>query len=154
MSQLAMLCSLNSHYIDAIRGLCALYIACGYPSNLVINWTRSNIKERWQKRLNNNQREHDDILVLKSEFNTAWNYFSAKELGDTVLGYWRSWLAAAESNTYNIRYPAFSGETGDLEDVSASRCVIVDTPTGPHPIPDIRTIGFANRRMIVSHKRM
>jgi hypothetical protein len=153
MSRLATLCSLNSHYIDAIRGLCALYIARGYPSNLVINWTRSNIKERWQKRLDNNRREHDDILVLKSEFNTAWNYFSAKELGDTVLGYWRGWLAAAESNTYNIRYPAFSGETGDLEDVSASRCVIVDTPTGPRPIPDIRTIGFANRRMIVSRKR-
>jgi hypothetical protein len=91
--------------------------------------------------------------VLKSEFNTAWNYFSAKELGDTVLGFWRGWLAAAESNTYNIRYPVFSGETGDLEAVSDSRCVVVETPTGPRPIPDVRTIGFANRRMIVSRKR-
>jgi hypothetical protein len=153
MSRLATLCSLNSHYIDAIRGLCALYIAHGYPSNLVINWTRSNIKECWQKHLDNNWQEHNDILVLKSEFNTAWNYFSAKELGDTVLGYWRSWLAAAESNTYNIRYLAFSGETGDLEDVSTSQCVIVDTPTGPRPIPDIQTIGFANHRMIVSCKQ-
>ena len=153
MSRLATLCSLHSHYIDAIRSLCALYIARGYPSNLVINWTRSNIKERWQKRLGNNQREHDDILVLKSEFNTAWNYFSAKELGDTVLGYWRGWLAAAESNTFNIRYPAFSGDTGDLEDVEPARCVVVSTPTGPLPIPDVRTIGFANRRMIVSRKR-
>jgi hypothetical protein len=153
MSRLATLCSLHSHYIDAIKGLCSLYIARGYPSNLVINWTKSNIVERWQKRLDDNRRVHDDVLVLKSEFNTAWNYFSAKELGDTVLGYWRGWLAAAESNTFSIRYPAFSGDTGDLEDVSAARCVVVDTPTGPLPIPDVRTIGFTNRRMIVSRKR-
>jgi hypothetical protein len=86
----------------------------------VINWTRSNIKECWQKCLDDNQQEHNDILVLKSGFNTAWNYFSAQELGDTVLGYWCSWLAAAESNTYNIRYLAFSGEIGNLEAVSNS----------------------------------
>jgi hypothetical protein len=63
MSQLAMICSLHSHYIEAIKGLCALYIACGYPWNLVIHWTQSNIKVRWQKHLDNNQREHEDILV-------------------------------------------------------------------------------------------
>jgi hypothetical protein len=96
---------------------------------------------------------HDDILVLKSEFNTAWNYFSAKELGDTVLGYWRGWLAAAESNTFSIRYPAFSGDNGDLEVENPALCVVVNTPSGPRSIPDVRTIGFANRRMIVSRKR-
>jgi len=87
MSRLATLCSLHSHYIDAIRGLSALYIVRGYPSNLVTNWTRSNIGQRWQNRLSDNRREHGNVLALKSEFNTAWNYFSAKELGDTVLGY-------------------------------------------------------------------
>jgi hypothetical protein len=153
MSRLATLCSLHSHYVDAIKGLCALYIARGYPSNLVVHWTRSNITTRWQNRLSDNKREHEDVLVLKSEFNTAWNYFSATELGDTVLGYWRGWLAAAESNTFGVRYPAFSGDRGDLEDVEAARCVVVNTPTGPTSIPDVRTIGFANRRMIVSRKR-
>jgi hypothetical protein len=32
--------------------------------------------------------------------------------------------------------------------------VVVNTPTGPHPIPDVWTIGFANHRMIVSCKCM
>jgi hypothetical protein len=118
----------------------------------VINWTRSNIVKCWQKCLADNRRVHDDVLVLKSEFNTAWNYFSAKELGDTVLGYWHSWLAAAESNTFSIQYPAFSRDTGDLEDISAAHCMVIDTPTGPLPIPNVSTIGFANRRMIVSRK--
>jgi hypothetical protein len=139
--------------LDAIRGLCSLCIARGYPSNLVINWTKSNIVGCWQNRLADNRRVHDDVLVLKSEFNTAWNYFSTKELGDTVLGYWRGWLATAESNTFNIQYPAFSGDTWDLEDVSTARCMVVNTPTGPLPIPDVRTIGFTNRRLIVSCKR-
>jgi hypothetical protein len=93
------------------------------------------------------------VLVLKSEFNTAWNYFSAKELGDTVLGYWRGWLAAAESNAFSIRYPAFSGDLGDLEGIEAARCVVVNTSSGPSPVPDVRTIGLANRKLIVSRKR-
>jgi hypothetical protein len=93
------------------------------------------------------------VLVLKSKFNTAWNYFSAKELGDTVLGYWRGWLAAAESNNFNIRYLVFSGDSGDLDGVEAVRCVIVNTVLGPSPVPDVRTIGLANRKLIVSRKR-
>jgi hypothetical protein len=153
MSRLATLCSLHSHYIDAIKGLCALYIVRGYPSNLVVHWTRSNIVQRWQNRLTDNRREHEDVLVLKSEFNTAWNYFSAKELGDTVLGYWRGWLAAAESNAYSVKYPAFSGDLQDLEGTERARCVLVNTPSGPAPIPDVRTIGLASRKLIVSRKR-
>jgi hypothetical protein len=95
---------------------------------------------------------YNDVLVLKSEFNTALNYFSAKELGDTILGYWHSWLATTELNTFSIQYPAFSRDTDDLEDVSTVHCMVVDTPTGPLPIPDVRTIGFTNRRMIVLRK--
>ena len=153
MSRLATLCSLHSHYIDAIKSLSALYIVRGYPANLVIHWTKSNIGQRWQNRLRDNRREHSDVLVLKSEFNTAWNYFSASELGDIVLGYWRGWLAAAESNNFSIRYPAFSGDLGDLESIEMARCVVVNTSTGPSPVPDVRTIGLTNRKLIVSRKR-
>lgn len=154
MSRLATLCSLHSHYMDAIRGLCALYIARGYPSNLVVNWTRSNIATRWQNRLSDTQRPHEDLLVLKSSFNTAWNYFNAKELGDTVLGYWRGWLAAAESNNYSIRYPAFSDDMGDLSGTDQARCVSVLNFQGQlSHVPDVRTIAMANRKIIVSRKR-
>ena len=147
-----MLCSPHSHYIDAIKGLSALYITHGYLSNGVVNWTQSNISQHWQNRLRNNRHEHGDVLVLKSEFNTALNYFSAKELGDTILGYWHGWLATVESGAYNIRYPAFSRDLGDLEDVEVAQCVIVNTPSGPSPILDIQILGLANRKLIVSRK--
>jgi hypothetical protein len=104
--------------------------------------------------LADNRHMHDNVLVLKSEFNTAWNYFSAKELGDTVLGYWCGWLAAVESNSYSLRYPPFSGDNRDLQVEDPARCVVVSMPAGPHPIPDVQTIGFSNSRMIVSCKRM
>jgi hypothetical protein len=91
---------------------------------------------------------------LKSEFNTAWNYFSAKELGDTVLGYWCSWLATVESGAFNIRYLAFSGDLRDLEDIEPAQCVSVSTSLCLSPIPDVQTIGLANRKLIVSCKQM
>jgi hypothetical protein len=109
------------------------------------------MKERWQKHLTDNRCEHNGILVLKSEFNMAWNYFSAKELGDTVLGYWRSWLATAESGTYSTRYPMFTRDCGDLAGTDAALSIVVGTPTGPLPIPDVRKIDLA-QKVIVSRK--
>lgn len=91
--------------------------------------------------------------MLKSEFNTAWNYFSALELGDTVLGYWHGWLAATELNNFSVWYPAFSGDLGDLESIVVVHCIIVNASMGPSPIPDVQTISLADRKLKVSHKR-
>lgn len=154
MSWLAMLCSIHLHYTDMIKGLSALYIAHGYPSNLIVNWTQNNIAAHWQNHLSDNRCEHKDLLVLKSEFNTAWNYFSTRELGDTVLGYRHSWLAAVESNRYSAWCLMFTSDSGNLEDTDLMHCVTVGTPMGPCPILDIQTIGFANCRMIVLQNRM
>jgi len=155
MSRLATLCSKHSHYIDAIRGLCALYIARGYPKNLVINWTRMNISSRWENRLSKQQRvqTHESLMVLKSSFNTAWNYFNAKELGNTVVDYWRGWLAAAESDTFGARYPIFSDDVGEVTDTPEALCVSVRTMAGPALLPDIRAIGLDKSRWLVSRKR-
>jgi len=74
MSRLATLCSLYTHYKDAIDGLCGLYIKRGYPSDLIMKWMRDNYATRWEKCISVNgnvSREHSDVLVLKSEFNTA-----------------------------------------------------------------------------------
>jgi hypothetical protein len=153
MSRLATLSSLHSHYCTAVKSLAALYIARGYPSDLVYKWLKDNIKERWSKRLNEEKRVPDEVLVLKTEFNTAWNFFSAKELGDTVLGYWRDWLVAAENNRYSIKFPKFSGSLGGLVEVPDDLCVVLDTDSGLSQVPDIRKIGILNRRMITSRKR-
>jgi hypothetical protein len=63
----------------------------GYPSDLVYKWAQENISVRWSQRFSN-RRENTDVLVLKSVYKTAWNYFNAKELGDTIFNYWREWL--------------------------------------------------------------
>ena len=155
MSRLSTLCSLYSHYIDAIKSLVALYVKRGYPQDLVNKWVSDNFKERWNKRLavRDDPGAPEDVLVLKSTFNSAWNYFSAKELGDTVLGYWRQWLTAAEADAYNIRYPKFSSDTGDMEVMIGSLCTSLPTADGQKLLPDVRKINILNRRMIVSRKR-
>jgi hypothetical protein len=153
MSRLATLSSLYSHYLDAVKGLATLYISRGYPQDLVYKWLKDNITERWEKRLNEVRPEPRELLVLKSYYNTTWNYFNAKELGDTVLGYWRTWLEKAERNEFSIRYPKFSGDLGDIAECRPRFTTEVRTSEGPKEIPDIRKIGILNRRMIVSRKR-
>jgi hypothetical protein len=54
MSWLATISSLHSTYCEAVKGLASLYIAHGYPADLVYNWLSNNIKEWWEKHLNDN----------------------------------------------------------------------------------------------------
>ena len=79
MSRLATLSSLVSDYKDSMQSLAALYITRGYPRDLVFHWLKDNITEQWTKRLNSAQVDKPEVLVLKSKFNTAWNYFNATE---------------------------------------------------------------------------
>ena len=154
MSRLATISSLRSTYCDAIKSLAALYIARGYPSDLVYHWLSINIKERWEKRLNDNRQQRDSVLVLKSEFNTAWNYFNASELGNTILGFWRDWLQHAEEGNYNINFPHYTTDRVDLEDTRPGLLSSVIGLDGlPAAIPDIRKLEFLRRRFIVSRKR-
>jgi hypothetical protein len=153
MSRLATLSSLHSHYLDAVKGLATLYVSRGYPQDLVYRWLKDNITERWEKRLNEVRSEPSELLVLKSYYNTAWNYFNAKELGSTVLDTWRLWLEKAERNEFSIRAPLFSGSLGDITECRPRFQTEVRTSDGLKLIPDIRKIGILNRRMIVSRKR-
>nr|GAT48941.1 predicted protein [Mycena chlorophos] len=159
MSRLATLSSKRSHYTNAIKDLVALYIKRGYPQVLVERWTRDNILERWSKRLNvhkANQDEPGEVLVLKSTFNSAWNYFSSKELGDTILGFWREWTTRAENgNQFSLHFPPFSRTLGSLRnrwDADAFGTMF-HVHNGTEVMPDIRKIGILNRRLIVSRKR-
>lgn len=155
MSRLATLSSTHSHYSDAIRGLAALYAKRGYPQELITKWTREHFTTRWEKRFNVTPKaaDMDEVLVLKSEFNTAWNYFSAKELGDTIMNFWKTWLDRAEKGAFSIAYPKFSNSVGGLTDVSLSRKTLIETSNGVAPMPDVGLTDMFNRRMIVSRKR-
>jgi hypothetical protein len=105
MSRLAVLSSKYTTYVEALRSLVNLYLHRGYPAQEVQKWLRTNAQERWTKRHNDRSRDDANVLVLKSEYNLAWNYFSARELGETVIGYWRDWLKCADSREFRPGYP-------------------------------------------------
>ena len=41
--------------------------------------------------------------MLKTEFNPVWNYFNAKELGDTIFNYWSEYMERAMTGNYTTR---------------------------------------------------
>ena len=151
MSRLATLSSLRTHYLDAVKGLVTLYILRGYPSACIETWTRNNLHQRWDNRLSVHEKpQHGGVLVLKSEFNTAWNYFNAKELGETIIGYWTEWLERAARGDYNAEFPSCSGEeygTGE----NWSPAPIREDPR--RRVPDVRNTKIFSARWLVSRKR-
>ena len=75
-----------------IHDIISLYIHHGYPTKLVHKWYYSNLQVRWAKKLENRPVPTADTLVLKTEYNLAWDYFNAHELGQTIFNYWGEWL--------------------------------------------------------------
>ncbi|KAJ6524379.1 hypothetical protein B0H19DRAFT_847122, partial [Mycena capillaripes] len=119
-------------------------------------WAKDNATSRWEKRLNvrENVENPEGLLVLKSTFNTAWDYFNAKELGDTVINYWRQYLVVAESGRFiNTGFPKADAGMGSLEAVAESSCTLLHTTDGLKLLPDVRKTDILSRRMIVSRKR-
>ncbi len=132
MSRLATISSKHEHYIDALTGLVSLYIHRGYPPDLVRNWLNSNIQVRWDKRLLNQPKTDASTLVLKTEYNLAWDYFNAHEFGQVIFDYWGQWLEHHSAGNYSIDYPrpprneAPSVEEWDLAktDIFNSRVIV------------------------------
>ena len=92
--------------------------------------------------------------MLKSEFNLAWNYFNAKELSNTIFGYWREWLMRAESGRLNVEFPAPQATTY-AHDVDSSRLTLRVTVPGHEDawVHDLRKLDILDRKIIVSRKR-
>ena len=156
MSRLATLSSTHDSYLEALRFLGGLYVKRGYPMDLIKSWLKKYTAERWNKRLNETPKSgaQTEVLVLKSEFNTAWNYFSASQLGDTIIGYWREYLARADNDRLgSIDYPVFSSAARELRDAPVALTSVIKTTDGFVAVPDLRKIGFLDRRTIVSRKR-
>jgi hypothetical protein len=104
-------------------------------------------------------RESEGVLVLKTEYNKAWNYFNAKELGDTILGYWREWYKRADAglNTVytNVEWPRPTMDWGGLKYVAGDFLTEVPLTVADDTIfiPDVRKINILNSRVITSRKR-
>ena len=153
MSRLAVLSSTRKHYEDAIRELVVLYVTRGYPSDLVLYWMRDNIAKRWESRLSVRETAPGEVLVLKSEYNLAWNYFSATQLGDTIMGYWREYLERARVGNYSKEFPGPDQWENNVGRLPVKEELWFPCPKTSRVIPDISATGIFDRRLIVSKKR-
>ena len=127
-----------------MQSLIALYITCGYPSDLVFHWLKDNITERWNKQLSVIKVDKLEVLVLKSKFNTAWNYFNTTELGNNILGYWRDWIEHANKHQFDAEFPWFNETLGNVNLRSEHMLFVDEGPIGSY-VPDIRKINILNR---------
>jgi hypothetical protein len=113
-----------------------------------------NIQERWTKRFadrSTDSKQSPDVLVLKTEYNLAWNYFNASELGTVIFEYWHEWLNRANAGAYNAEFPP--PPDPDDHDVEAPHEKFWDGPHGEVWAPDVRKTTIFNRRVITSRKR-
>ena len=160
MSRLATISSTFSNYRDALQSLSELYIVRGYPSEFIYKWLKENISKRWENRLSDTQRDRDveGVLVLKSEFNTVWNYFNAKELGETIFNYWREWLKRAEREEFDDEYPRermvdFEGFLYNPDTGMTTSFLSKFADGSRLHLPDVTKTNLLNRRLITSRKR-
>ncbi|TBU22773.1 hypothetical protein BD311DRAFT_599531, partial [Dichomitus squalens] len=126
-------------------------------------WLRTYIEERWTKRLTEKPATdaNEGVLVLKSEFNTTWNYFNAKELGDVIFNYWNEWYERAARWDFDVSDrsrpfpPPREGDRGTLTSPASAAFLMRVDPPGRELffVPDIRPLKIVDRRVIVSRKR-
>ena len=103
MSRMAVLSSNPDNYLAALHDLQGIYIARGYPADLVRKWTKDNCAKRWKNRLEESNRNKpvvnrnvalgNDLLVLKTTFNPIWDTFNIHELANVVVDHWLSSLS-------------------------------------------------------------
>ena len=104
MSRMAVLSSTPENYVHALEDLQSIYIARGYPKDLVIKWTKDNITKRWINRLRVTEDQNDrakvnstgvdenNLLILKTVFNPVWDSFNIHKLSNVVVNHWLSSL--------------------------------------------------------------
>jgi hypothetical protein len=155
ISRMAVLCSTFTAYKHALNGLKTIYVKRGYPSRFIESIIKENIAERWNRRLveTSVQTTPEDVLVLKSHYNTAWNYFSAQKLHDIVSDQWNRWLKAAEQGKKIHDAPPGLFGVGEINATPEHLTVLVSDGVDRYELPDIRKIDIMSRRWLVSQKR-
>ena len=152
MSRLATLCSQESSYKESLQSLAALYITQDYLMDKVTYWINKYKLEQWNKCLCKEVKETKEVLVLKTQFNTSWNYFSALQLSDHIFGYWHGWINQAKQGTFNEECPWYQDNFGTL-DWTREHMLFVDDDFIGNFVPDITKINILNHQIIVSWKQ-
>ena len=164
LSRLAVICSHKDIYIEAIRDLNNLYWTRGYPIPLVMSWCKKNMQERWEKRFslrNDDSVSDQSVLVLKTRFDDVWNWFSAAELGKTIVGYWEEWYERAVEGRYSQSDPSRPFPCHSLEqehsltDVRPELFRVIRGTDSEEElfVPDLGKIGILGAKWLVSRKR-
>ena len=164
MSRLATLSSTFPVYMESVKALVSLYCKRGYPEDLCIAWVRKYLTERWEQRLrvSHDAAEDEGVLVLKSSYNTAWNWFNATELANIILGHWKRWHEICDAghpgkgkiDVYEWPAPGPGPLGTGLSDCAPEFFTKYRTPRGDDIfVPDVRKIGMTDKRLIVSRKR-
>jgi hypothetical protein len=106
LSRLATLSSKLEHYQTAIHDLCCVYISRGYPIPVIKHWSKQYAHKKWETRLSQAIVNEDPVLVVKTEFNTAWNWFDINILKDTIMTSLNHWKYDFISGKYgNVNSP-------------------------------------------------
>jgi hypothetical protein len=118
----------------------------GYPDDEVHKWLKANLTKRWNNRLAPTVAPvATDVLVLKTQYNLAWNYFNAHELGDEIMNYWREWLRRADAGDFNSEFPA--------PDPKDYRVAGPEQGSGAAVDWDLRKTDIFNAKVILSRKK-
>ena len=141
MSRLATLSSTHANYLEALDHLSMIYIARGYPPDLIKSWLKDNTSRRWQNRLGKSE-PVGDVFVLKTHFNPVWNSFNIHELGQTVINRWLRYLHSQDDRNHQFdrhsRYTLVGGrpvdEYVDLETDGPNPRVRSPSPPTPDEI--------------------
>jgi hypothetical protein len=125
LSRIATLCSSPQYYVIESYYLACLYVARGYPINLVKKWLQKYMQSRWELRFTTRGEgsEVPGLFVLKSYFNEVWDLFSIHELAKVIKDAWLDGLTT------------------------------LDSGRAPAKTPDIREMRFFENRWLVSRKR-
>ncbi|KAF7760946.1 hypothetical protein Agabi119p4_10355 [Agaricus bisporus var. burnettii] len=92
LSRMATLSSTFSTFIESCKEVACIYIARGYPPGVINSWFKQNYKARWASRLREEPVARAEVLVLKSEYNPAWDYINAHQLEERMKQGWYSAL--------------------------------------------------------------
>jgi hypothetical protein len=95
-----------------------VYIARGYPPDLIKSWLRDNTSKRWRNRHGKSESE-GDVFVLKSHFNPVWTAFNIHELGRLVTSHWLDFLEAQDEHNRQLLGPQGTSPRQPLKAKSA-----------------------------------
>jgi hypothetical protein len=95
MSRLAVLCSDENLFTEAIHDLIEVYLGRGYPKEILLKWRSMRYRKAWENRhvpkvekITVDGEDEPNALVLKTHFNEIWNHVDITRVIDAARVEW------------------------------------------------------------------